>query len=96
MILNRESINQNNNYPGLNQIGNDASGNEWDRIRKIGSPLFISAQVEATGPIQKPAIKECLKMASQNLPFGEPLDWRETTFPEKWKLDKEIETFNWN
>ena len=124
----------------LNRIGDDTSGNEWARTRKMGvntlgfraiqqgifyaadadcvgltrkvpweknkqwmelvaksgTPLFISAQPEAIGPEQKTAIKECFRLASQNLPVGEPLDWMETAYPKKWKLNNKIETFNWD
>ena len=124
----------------LNRIGDDTSGNEWDRTRKMGvntlafrclhqgifyasdgdcvgltnkvpweknkqwmellarsgMPLFISAQREATGAEQKATIKESFKFASQNLTVAEPLDWMETPFPKKWKLDGEIVTFNWD
>ncbi len=124
----------------INRIGDDTSGNEWARTRKMGvntlafrgiqqgtfyaadpdcvgltskvpweknkqwmelvaasgTPLFISAKPEATGPEQKLKIKECFKMASQNLPLGEPLDWMETAFPEKWRLNGQTKTFDWN
>jgi alpha-galactosidase len=124
----------------LNRIGDDTSGNEWARTRKMGvntlgfraiqqgifyaadadcvgltmkvpweknkqwmelvaksgTPLFISAQPEAIGPEQKTTIKECFRLASQNLPVGEPLDWMETPYPKKWKLNYKIETFNWD
>ncbi len=123
----------------LNRIGDDTSGNEWDRTRKMGvntlafrgiqhgifyaadadcvgltlkipweknkqwmellaksgTPLFISAQPEATGTKQKESIKECFRLASQNLPVAEPLDWMENKQPVKWKLNGNIETFNW-
>ena len=124
----------------LNRIGDDTSGNEWDRTKKMGvntisfrgvhqgtfyaadgdcvgitpkvpweknkqwmelvaksgTPLFISAQPEATGTAQKATIKECFKLASQNLPVGEPLDWMENAFPRKWKLNGKTENFNWD
>lgn len=124
----------------LNRIGDDTSGNEWDRTRKMGvntiafrgvhqgtfyaadgdcvgitpkvpweknkqwmelvaksgTPLFISAQPEATGTAQKATIKECFKLASQNLPVGEPLDWMENAFPRSWKLNGKTENFNWD
>ena len=123
----------------LNRIGDDTSGNEWDRTRKMGvntlafrgiqhgifyaadadcvgltlkvpweknkqwmellaksgTPLFISAQPEATGTKQKEAIKECFRLASQNLPVAEPLDWMENKQPVKWKLNGQIEVFDW-
>ncbi len=124
----------------LNRIGDDTSGQEWERTRKMGvntlafrslqhgtfyacdgdclglttkiswarnkqwlelvaksgTPLFISAQAEAVGPEQKIAIKEAFKLASQNLPVAEPLDWMENSFPKKWKLNGRIENFDWN
>ncbi len=123
----------------LNRIGDDTSGNEWDRTRKMGvntlafrgiqhgafyaadadcvgittkvpwdktikwldlvaksgTPLFISAQPEATKEVQLKHIKECFKLVSQELPLGEPLDWMETQVPTKWKLNGKVETFNW-
>lgn len=124
----------------LNRIGDDTSGNEWDRTRRMGvntlafrgihhnafyaadadcvglttkvpwektekwlqlvaksgTPLFISAQPEATQAVQLKSIKECFKLASQELPLGEPLDWMETPVPTKWKLNGKIETFDWS
>lgn len=123
----------------LNRIGDDTSGHEWERTRKMGvntlafrsahqgtfyaadgdcvgltpkvpwaknkqwmelvaksgTPLFISAQPEATGAEQKAFIKECFALASQDLPVGEPLDWMENAFPAKWKLNGETVNFNW-
>jgi alpha-galactosidase len=124
----------------LNRIGDDTSGNEWARTRKMGvntlafrgvqhgtfyaadgdcvgltskvpweknkqwmelvaksgTPLFISAQPEATGTEQKVKIRDCFRLASSNLPLGEPLDWTENAFPEKWKLDGKVVNFNWD
>ncbi len=123
----------------LNRIGDDTSGHEWERTRKMGvntlafrsahqgtfyaadgdcvgltpkvpwaknkqwmelvaksgTPLFISAQPEATGAEQKAFIKECFALASQDLPVGEPLDWMVNAFPAKWKLNGETVNFNW-
>jgi alpha-galactosidase len=123
----------------LNRIGDDTSGNEWDRTRKMGvntlafrgihhgafyaadadcvglttkvpwekterwmqlvaksgTPLFISAQPEATGKVQLKSIQACFQLASKELPLGEPLDWLESPVPKKWKLDGVVENFNW-
>jgi alpha-galactosidase len=65
-------------------------------VAKSGTPLFISAQPDATGTEQKAVIKECFKLASQELPVGEPLDWMETAFPKTWKLNGKTEHFNWD
>ena len=124
----------------LNRIGDDTSGNEWERTRKMGvntlafrglthgtfyaadsdcvgltkkvdweknrqwmelvaksgTPLFISAQPEATGTSQKQSIKECFRISSSEIPLGEPLDWMENSIPKVWKLNGKIETFNWD
>jgi alpha-galactosidase len=124
----------------LNRIGDDTSGNEWARTRKMGvntlafrgmhhgifyaadpdcvgltnkvawdknrqwmqlvaksgTPLFVSAQPEATGSAQKQMIKECFALASQNIPLGEPLDWMESPFPKRWKLKGEEVRFDWD
>jgi len=124
----------------LNRIGDDTSGNEWERTRKMGvntlafrsvqqgnfyaadsdcvgltnkipwaknkqwmelvaksgTPLFISAQPEATGTEQKKFIKECFNLASQQLPVAEPLDWMENQLPKKWKLNGKKLEFNWD
>ena len=123
----------------VNRIGDDTSGHEWARTRKMGvntlafrgvqqgtfyaadgdcvglttkvpweknkqwmelvaksgTPLFISAQPDATGAAQKAAIKQCFALASQNLPVGEPLDWMSNAFPRTWKLNGKVESFNW-
>ena len=124
----------------INRIGDDTSGQEWARTRKMGvntlafrglthntfyaadgdcvgltnkvdwqknkqwlellsksgTPLFISAQADATGTEQKSAIKKAFALASTVLPVGEPLDWLENAFPKKWKLNGEVEIFNWD
>lgn len=65
-------------------------------VAKSGTPLFISAQTEAIGTPQKEIIKDSFRYASQSLPLGEPMDWMETPFPEKWKLNGEVVKFNWD
>ncbi|MGA9121529.1 MAG: hypothetical protein WB699_19340, partial [Bacteroidota bacterium] len=75
----------------------------WDRnklwmelVAGSGTPLFISAQPQATGKIQKAAIRESFKLASQQLPLGEPLDWMQRALPEKWKLNGSRRYFTWD
>jgi alpha-galactosidase len=123
----------------LNRVGDDTSGKEWARTRKMGvnalafrmpqhnnfyaidgdcvgltteipweknkqwlyllahssAPLFISAQKEALGTDQKALIKECFAVAAKAQPIGEPLDWMENQWPEKWKLNNKETDFNW-
>lgn len=65
-------------------------------LAKSGTTLFISAQPEATGAEQKTFIKECFRLASQNFPLGEPLDWMQNPIPKKWNLNGEIVNFDWD
>lgn len=68
---------------------------QWmELVAKSGTPLFISAQPEATGAEQKAFIKDCFRWASKPLPVGEPLDWLGNAFPELWKLNGETLHFN--
>jgi len=69
---------------------------QWMRlVTRSGTPLFISAQPNATGPDQKAVIKECFALASRGLPVGEPLDWMENAVPRRWRLMGEEVTFDW-
>lgn len=123
----------------LNRIGDDTSGNEWARTRKMGvntlafrgihhgtfyaadpdcvglttkipweknkqwmelvaksgTPLFISAQQEAMQAAQKSATRESFRIASMEQSPGEPLDWMDNPFPQRWKLQGETVTFDW-
>lgn len=123
----------------LNRIGDDTSGKDWERTRKMGvntlgfripqhntfyatdgdcvgltkdvawernkqwmqllaesgTPLFISAQPDALGTIQKAAVKEAFAKAAKVQTTGEPLDWLTNQFPAKWKLDDREVVFNW-
>lgn len=123
----------------LNRIGDDTSGNEWERTRKMGvnalafrgmhqglfyaadadcvglttrvpweknkqwmelvansgTPLFVSAQPEAIGAVQKTTIRESFALAARAMPPAEPLDWMEHPVPRKWKLNGRLVEFNW-
>jgi alpha-galactosidase len=124
----------------INRIGDDTSGKDWARTRKMGvntlgfrmtqhntfyaadgdcvgltnavpwaknkqwmqllaessSPLFISAQEEATGAEQKEYIKRSFAAAAKKQPVAEPLDWLEQQWPKKWKLNGKEVIFNWD
>jgi alpha-galactosidase len=123
-----------------NRIGDDTSGKEWARTRKMGvntlgfrivqhnnfyaadgdcvgltkavpweknkqwmqllaqssTPLFISAQEEATGAEQKRYIKQSFAIAAKKLPIAEPLDWLTEIRPKKWRLDGKLVEFDWD
>jgi alpha-galactosidase len=78
-----------------NKVAWDKNKQWMQLVAKSGTPLFISAQPEATGSAQKATIKECFALASKDLPVGEPLDWMESAVPRRWKLKGEEVEFNW-
>ena len=124
----------------LNRIGDDTSGKDWSRTKKMGvntlgfrihqhnafyatdadcvgltndipwkknkqwmqlvaesgTPLFISPDPKALGQEQKDFIRQCFSKAAVQQPIGEPLDWMDHSFPEKWKLNGREVQFNWN
>ena len=123
----------------LNRIGDDTSGKEWTRTRKMGvntlgfripqhnafyatdadcvgltndipweknkqwmqlvaesgTPLFVSPQPDALGEEQRAFIKQSFTQAAKVQPTGEPLDWMDNQFPEKWKLNGRVVDFEW-
>ncbi|MBK0378848.1 alpha-amylase family protein [Mucilaginibacter segetis] len=124
----------------LNRTGDDTSGREWPRTKKMGvntlgfrlpqhntfyavdgdcvgitkyvpwdktklwlqllaesgAPLFISADSKVLGAEQKAAVKLAFAQAAKKQPTGEPLDWLTNQWPEKWKLNNRVVTFNWD
>lgn len=82
---------------GLTSLIPWAKNKQWmELLAESGTPLFISAQKEAMGSVQKQFVKQCFKQASQQQPIGEPLDWLKKIRPEKWKLNGQIKTFDWS
>jgi alpha-galactosidase len=123
----------------VNRIGDDTSGLEWARTRKMGvntlgcrivqhnafyaadgdcvgltakvpweknkqwmqllaesgTPLFISAQLEALGTEQREMIRRSFLSASGVQQTGEPLDWMENPVPRKWNLNGRVVEFDW-
>ncbi len=65
-------------------------------LAKSGTPLFVSIDPEHAGPEQQAALREAFAIASRPQPPGEPLDWMETTCPERWKLAGKEVAFDWS
>ena len=69
---------------------------QWLRLlAESSAPLFISAQPEALGDEQKKYIKKGFDLASKTQPLAEPIDWMTNPRPEEWKLNDNIERFDW-
>ena len=69
---------------------------QWlDLLARAGVPLFVSAAPNAVGPEQRSAIHAAFKTASVAQPLGEPLDWNNSTEPERWRLQGKAVTYDW-
>jgi alpha-galactosidase len=64
-------------------------------VSESGAVLFVSADPEALGEEEKQALRKAYAFASKPQPPGEPLDWLETTCPERWKLNGKVVEFDW-
>jgi alpha-galactosidase len=69
---------------------------QWlDVLARSGTPLFISADPRAIGPEQAAAIASAFEIASRRQPIAEPLDWLETTCPQRWNMNGAIHEYTW-
>ncbi len=73
-----------------------ALNRQWlDVLARSGTPLFVSAAPDAVGAEQRAALKAAFAKAARILPAGEPLDWMETTTPQRWLLEGKPATYDW-
>lgn len=121
------------------RIGDDTSGNQWSRVRKMGvnslafrgvqhnafyvadgdcigvtndlpwslnkqwlellarsgTMTFASLDAKALGAEQKRDLKAALAIAAVPQPLAEPLDWHESVYPSRWKLQGAVREFDW-
>jgi alpha-galactosidase len=69
---------------------------QWlDLLSRSGTPLFVSAGPEAVGTEQRKALREAFGRAAVVQPLAEPLDWLETTTPERWRVGAETVRYDW-
>jgi alpha-galactosidase len=69
---------------------------QWlDLVARSGTALFVSADPAAVKPEQKPALKAALAEAARAHEPGVPLDWMDTTLPQRWRLDGKPVRFDW-
>jgi alpha-galactosidase len=73
----------------------DLTSRWLDLVARSGAALFISADPVAVRSEQKPALKAALAEASSPQEPGVPLDWMETTTPERWRLNGKEIRYNW-
>jgi alpha-galactosidase len=69
---------------------------QWlDLVTRSGTALFVSVDPEALQTDQKQALRAALQAASKKQIPGAPVDWLETTTPQKWRLDAKPANFDW-
>ena len=69
---------------------------QWlDLVARSGTALFISADPAAVQSEQKPALRAALAAAARPQPPGIPLDWMDTTTPQRWRLDGKEVRYEW-
>lgn len=75
---------------------------EWDYNKNFmhflahsGSPLFISADPDYLTKVQKDEIKQAFTIASQQKDIMEPLDWMDTTVPQRYLINEKEERYRW-
>jgi alpha-galactosidase len=69
---------------------------QWlDLVARSGTALFVSADPDALQPAQKTVLASALAAASERRLAGTPLDWFDTTTPERWRLENKTVQFDW-
>jgi alpha-galactosidase len=64
-------------------------------VSQSSAACFISSDPVAMGEEQKAAVRHALAQAAKPQPQGEPLDWMDTTLPQRWKLNGKTVDFDW-
>jgi len=69
---------------------------QWlDLVGRSGTALFISADPSAVEKEQRPELRAALAAAARPQEPGVPLDWMDTTTPERWLLDGKEVRYDW-
>ncbi|MEO9117080.1 MAG: hypothetical protein ABI311_13045 [Gemmatimonadaceae bacterium] len=71
-------------------------GRQWlDVLSRSGTPLFVSLASDALGTPQRNELRAALSRAAVQRPLGEPLDWQQTVYPERWRTANGEQTYDW-
>lgn len=69
---------------------------QWlDLVARSGAALFISADPAQVTPEDKRMLSAALRTAALSQPDAEPLDWMDTTSPERWRFGAKASSFAW-
>jgi len=81
--------------PVTNEIPWDLTQQWLDLVSRSGTALFVSVDPAIVRPNQKLALQSALAAAFRSQQFAIPLDWQDTTTPERWTLDGKSTLYNW-
>jgi len=81
--------------PLTNGISWDLTKQWLDLVARSGTALFVSVDPAIVQPYQKHELSSALAIAAAQREPGVPLDWQDTTTPERWKLDGKVTKFDW-
>lgn len=69
---------------------------EWLRLlSKSGTPLFVSVKPGSLNRNQESELMQAFARASQQADVAVPEDWMDTTCPVQWKINGNMERFEW-
>ena len=69
---------------------------QWlDLLARSGTMLFVSLAPDALGADERRDLRAALAIAARPQPLGEPLDWQQTAWPNRWRLMGQDVTFDW-
>jgi alpha-galactosidase len=69
---------------------------QWlDLLARSGTMLFVSLAPDALTDDVRRDLRAAMAIAAQPQPLGEPLDWQQTSWPSRWRLQGRPVEYNW-
>ena len=69
---------------------------QWlELIARSGTPLFVSWKRSLADDDARTAFRKMFRIASEPRPTGEPLDWKSSRFPARWRFSDGEASFDW-
>ncbi len=69
---------------------------QWlDLLARSGTMLFVSLAPDALDDAKRRDLRSALAVAAQSQPLGEPQDWQRSTWPERWRLTGDQQSYDW-
>ncbi len=73
----------------------DLASSWLDLVARSGTALFVSPDPKALNAQTREAIRRAFLAASKPQPLAEPLDWMDTTTPERWRIQGQSVSYDW-